>query len=112
MPKFAKQLEALGIKPVDYLAMAQKNAHRAGLAHNMLSFSTDDKHKLQIPNVDGKIIRFGASGLKDYLLYSMTRDAKADQRRSNYRKRAMKIKGDWAKDPYSPNSLAISVLWS
>jgi hypothetical protein len=112
MPKFAKQLEALGIKPVDYLAMAQKNAHKAGLAYNMLSFSTDDKHKLQIPNADGKIIRFGASGLKDYLIYSMTRDAKADQRRSNYRKRAMKIKGDWAKDPYSPNSLAISVLWS
>jgi hypothetical protein len=112
MPKFAKQLEALGIKPVDYLAMAQKNAHKAGLAYNMLSFSTDDKHKLQIPNADGKIIRFGASGLKDYLIYSTIHDAKADQRRSNYRKRAMKIKGDWAKDPYSPNSLAISVLWS
>jgi hypothetical protein len=112
MPKFAKQLEALGIKPVDYLAMAQKNAHKAGLAYNLLSFSTDDKHKLQIPNADGKIIRFGASGLKDYLLYSMTRDAKADRHRSNYRKRAMKIKGNWAEDPYSPNSLALSVLWS
>lgn len=112
MPKFAKQLEALGIKPIDYLAMAQKNAHKAGLAYNLLSFSTDNKHKLQIPNAEGKIVRFGASGLKDYLLYSMTHDEKADQRRSNYRKRAMKIKGDWSEDPYSPNSLALSVLWA
>ena len=112
MPKFAKQLEALGVKPMDYLAMAQKNAHKAGLAYNMLSFSTDDKHKLQIPNADGKIVRFGASGLKDYLLYTMTHDAKADQRRNNYRRRATKIQGDWAKDPYSANSLALAVLWS
>lgn len=111
MPKFAKQLEEWGVKPMDYLAMAKKKAHDLGLAENMLSFSTDEKHKLQIPNTSGKIIRFGAVGLGDYLLYSMSGDKKADQHRSNYRKRATKIKGDWANDPYSANSLAIGVLW-
>jgi len=111
MPKFAKQFEEWGVKPIDYLAMAKKKAHDLGLADNMLSFSTDEKHKLQIPNPDGKIVRFGAVGLGDYLLYSMSGNKKADQHRSNYRKRATKIKGDWSKDPYSANSLAIGVLW-
>ena len=96
---------------MDYLAVAKKKAHEQGLADNMLSFSTDEKHKFQIPNVDGKIIRFGAVGLGDYLLYSLIHDPKKEQHRGNYRKRATKIKGDWAKDPYSPNSLALGVLW-
>ena len=34
-----------------------------------------------------------------------------EQRRENYLARAMKIKGNWAKDKYSPNSLAINLLW-
>jgi hypothetical protein len=32
-------------------------------------------------------------------------------RRQNYLKRAKNIKGDWHKDPYSPNNLAINLLW-
>ena len=111
MPKFAKQLEELGVKSLDYLAKAKKKAHALGLADNMLSFSTDEKHKLQIPNAEGKIIRFGAVGLGDYILYSMTRNASADKHRSSYLARATKIKGDWKKDPYSANSLAIGILW-
>jgi hypothetical protein len=77
----------------------------------MLSFSTDEKHKLQIPNRAGKIIRFGAVGLNDYILYSMMNDPEKEKHRSSYRKRAMKIRGDWKSDPYSANSLAINVLW-
>ena len=111
MPRLLKQLHEWRVNPMDYLAVAKKKAHEQGLADNMLSFSTDEKHKFQIPNVDGKIIRFGAVGLGDYLLYSLIHDPKKEQHRDNYRKRATKIKGDWAKDPYSPNSLAIGVLW-
>lgn len=32
-------------------------------------------------------------------------------RRRNYLNRATNIKGDWKKDPYSPNNLAIHLLW-
>lgn len=32
-------------------------------------------------------------------------------RRERYLKRALKIKGDWMNNPYSPNSLSISLLW-
>lgn len=111
MAKFAKQMESMGVNPAQYLALAKKKAKALGLADNMLGFSTDAKHKLQIPNNDGKMIRFGAVGLGDYILYSLSGDKKADQHRSNYRKRATKIKGDWEKDPYSANNLAIGVLW-
>lgn len=109
--KFAKQLAKLGISPVDYLAEARKRAKVLGIPENMLGFSSDPKKKLQIPNPDGKIIRFGQVGYGDYLLYKLSGDKEADKHRHMYLTRATKIKGKWKKDEYSPNSLAIAVLW-
>jgi hypothetical protein len=91
--------------------MAKKKAKALGLAANMLGFSSDDKHKLQIPNAEGKIVRFGAVGLGDYILYTLQKNPEAEKHRKSYLARATKIKGDWKKDEYSPNSLAIGVLW-
>jgi len=108
---FATQLKEAGVNPSVYLKKAKKNANASGLAGNMLGFSSDDTHKLQIPNADGKIIRFGAVGLGDYILYTLQKDEGAEKHRKAYLARATKIKGDWAKDPYSANSLAISLLW-
>ena len=108
---FAAQLKAAGVAPSAYLEKAQKKAEALGLAGNMLGFSNDDKHKLQIPNADGKMIRFGAVKLGDYILYTLQKNPEAEKHRKAYLARATKIKGDWAKDPYSANSLAIGVLW-
>lgn len=36
---------------------------------------------------------------------------KNEERRQNYLNRANAIKGDWKKNPYSPNNLAINILW-
>ena len=108
---FEEQLKKAHISPSTYLEHAKKKAKALGLAHSMLGFSNDDKHKLQIPNHEGKIIKFGAVGLGDYILYTLQKDPQAEKHRKAYRARATKIKGDWAKDPYSPNSLAIGVLW-
>jgi hypothetical protein len=108
---FAAQLKEAGVSPSAYLEMAKKKANALGLAANMLGFSSDDKHKLQIPNADGKMIRFGAVGLGDYILYTLQKNPEAEKHRKAYLARATKIKGDWAKDPYSANSLAIGVLW-
>lgn len=109
--ELAAQFKKWGVNPTDYLAEAKRKAKAEGLADNMLGFSDDAKHKLQIPNPDGKMIRFGATGLGDYILYTLSKNPKAEEHRKHYRQRATKIKGDWAKDPYSPNSLAINVLW-
>jgi hypothetical protein len=109
--KFSKQLVKMGISPSTYLDEARKKAKKLGLQYQHLGFSEDDTHKLQIPNKNGKIIRFGSVGMGDYILYKLSGNHKADNHRALYRKRATKIKGDWADDEYSPNSLAIGVLW-
>ena len=111
MKGFREQLQKAGVNPVEYLALAKKKAKAQGLAENMLGFSGDEKHKLQIPNADGRLIRFGAVGLGDYLLYTLSHYASADKHRKSYLARATKIKGDWKNDPYSANSLAIHILW-
>lgn len=108
---FAAQLKEAGVSPSAYLETAQKKANALGLAGNMLGFSSDDKHKLQMPNAEGKMIRFGAVKLGDYILYTLQKNPEAEKHRKAYLARATKIKGDWAKDPYSANSLAIGVLW-
>jgi hypothetical protein len=110
-PKFAKQLAKFGISQEAYLDAVRQKAKAHGLAHKYLGFSDDDKHKLQIANADGKIIRFGAVGLGDFVLYSLSHSPTAEKSRKSYLARATKIPGDWKKDSYSPNSLAIAVLW-
>jgi hypothetical protein len=76
--KFANQLKKWNVNPTEYLEAAKEAAKKKGLPENMLGFSSDDKHKLQMPNADGKIIRFGAVGLGDYILYTLSKNAKAD----------------------------------
>lgn len=109
--KFAKQLAKMGVSAEAYLDMAREKAKSKGLAWKHLGFSDDDKHKLQIPNMDGKVIRFGAVGSGDFVLYSLSQSAGAEKSRKSYLARANKIPGDWKEDSYSPNSLAISILW-
>ena len=58
---------------------------------------------VQDPN--GKWIHFGAMGYEDYTKH------KDDKRRENYLKRASNIKGSWKQNKYSPNNLAINLLW-
>lgn len=109
--KFARQLKKWNVNPTEYLMKAKAIAKKKGLPENMLGFSSDDKHKLQMPNADGKIIRFGATGLGDYILYTLSKNPEADEHRRKYLARATKIKGDWKQDPFSPNNLAINILW-
>jgi len=58
---------------------------------------------VQDPN--GKWIHFGAMGYEDYTKH------KDDKRRENYLNRASNIKGSWKQNKYSPNNLAINLLW-
>jgi hypothetical protein len=109
--KFAAQLAKLGIAPAAYLKAAQKKANAAGLVGHLIGFSDDEKHKLQVPNADGKIVKFGASGLGDHLIYRLSGNSEADEHRRRYRARATKIRGNWKSDDYSPNSLALEILW-
>ena len=57
------------------------------------------------PNTN-KYIHFGATGYEDYTKH------KDKERKDRYLARANKIKGRWRDDKYSPNNLAINILWS
>jgi len=52
-----------------------------------------------------KWIHFGS------ILYSDWTKHGDPVRRESYLKRASKIKGNWKENPYSPNFLAINLLW-
>uniref|UniRef100_A0A6C0JTG4 Uncharacterized protein n=1 Tax=viral metagenome TaxID=1070528 RepID=A0A6C0JTG4_9ZZZZ len=67
--------------------------------------STRKDKKFMVENPKGKMVHFGAKGYDDYTKH------KDDKRRQNYLSRATAIKGDWKKDKYSPNNLAINILW-
>lgn len=54
---------------------------------------------------DGRRVYFGAAGYSDYT------EHQDPEKRRLYLARATAIKGDWKANKYSPNNLAINVLW-
>ena len=68
--------------------------------------STRKNKKYMILNDNNKYVHFGDSRYEDFTKHH---DLK---RLNNYLSRATKIKGYWRKDKYSPNNLAINLLWN
>ena len=68
--------------------------------------STRKNKKYMIMNDDNKYIHFGDSRFEDYTKHQ------DEERRKRYLSRATKIKGNWKKDKYSPNSLSQNLLWN
>ena len=68
--------------------------------------STRKNKKYMIMNDDQKYIHFGDLRYEDFTKHQ---DLK---RLNNYLSRATKIKGNWKIDKYSPNNLAINLLWN
>lgn len=99
-----------------YLEAVKAKARHFGLSDD-IEYSTDKTHKFQIYTPEGLIRRFGRKGMMDFLLWSKAEHdgevpkGTAQERRQSYRARATKIKGNWKADPYSPNNLAIHLLW-
>lgn len=66
---------------------------------------------------DGRTVKFGSIRNKDFIQYQQLErqgtipKGKADDHRRRYLARATRIKGDWKADKYSPNNLAINILW-
>jgi hypothetical protein len=113
-----KQLETLNIKPEDYLAEAKKKARRNGLNAETLDFSKNAPHKLVIRDPsNGLLVPFGRVGYGDHFIWKTLEKrgevpkGHAAQKRRVFRKSHLAIKGDWMNNKYSPNWLAINVLW-
>ena len=85
---------------------AQENAEQFLGKDALLRLSHTKNKKYDVLNPStGKYVSFGDIRYEDYTKH------KDPVRRMSYLKRATKIKGKWSIDKYSPNSLAINILW-
>jgi hypothetical protein len=110
-------LEKWGVDKKKYLQSLRKNARKHGYNPKMIELATDRKHKVQIQTPEGRIVRFGRLGYGDYILWkALEAQGKspkgfADQKKGVFHASHTKIRGNWKKNDYSPNNLALRLLW-
>jgi hypothetical protein len=113
--RFQDQVSQFGLDPYVYLEEANRKAKKYNGAS--LRFSQDKVHKLELTDPSGKIVKFGRVGYGDYLIYSHLEklgyvpEGYSDKKRDTFRKSHSAIKGNWRTNPYSPNNLALHILW-
>jgi len=84
---------------------AQKLAFKYLNKNAILYLSNRKDKKYMVFNPKGKGIHFGNINYEDFTKHGNL------LRRKNYLNRATNIKGDWKDTKYSPNNLAIHILW-
>lgn len=70
-----------------------------------LSTRKNKKFMVLNPNTN-KWVHFGEM---QYLDFTKTQN---EMKRNNYLSRALRIKGEWKNNKYSPNNLSINILWN
>jgi hypothetical protein len=116
-PAFSKQLRDIGIKPTEYLSAVRALASKTGYDPADVSFADTPEHKIAIKRPDGGITRAGRVGYGDFIIWSYLETHKkaapgtAAKKRDTFRKSHSKIKGDWKADKFSPNNIALNLLW-
>lgn len=109
-----------GIQPEMYLMIVRKIAESYGMNPEKIRFpEVKSKAKLMFETPEGKIVYFGRIPYGDFIIWNIreinekVRQGYALEKREGYLKRARgierdrKIKGD----EYSPNQLAMKILW-
>ena len=117
MSYFENVLINMGINTMYYLDEVFKKAYRNNYSQ-YIKFSDNNKYKLMIFHPETfKKIYIGSSINNDFIIYSMLEKmgkipkGTANMKRKSYLARATNIKGDWKKNKYSKNNLAIHLLW-
>ena len=117
MPNFQERLKQLGIPPSNYLHIVRELAEEHGYNAYNLHFSDRSDKKLMI-RLNGSTVHFGASSYQDYIILNfqvqegLISEQQREEVRERYLKRATKIKGKWRKNDFSPNNLALRILWA
>jgi hypothetical protein len=93
-----------------FLQDAKKVAESRGYNPDLLKLSTDGVHKLTYDSPKG-IKHFGRRGYGDFLYYSRYEPAIAKRKRIVFRRSHGAISRLHKLDKYSPNELAINILW-
>ena len=111
------QLKGWGVGTQHYLRTVKAAATKFGYDPAALRFATDGKHKLELRTPAGLAVKFGRLGYGDYILWKdleargKTPTGQAERKRQVFHKSHEKIKGNWRKNDYSPNNLALRILW-
>ena len=104
-------------EPSAYLVEVKRRAKEHGYDPEAVSFSDDDDHKLQYETPTGRTVRFGRVGYGDHILYLMLeREGKvpegtASKKQNTFHKSHEALPGKWREDKFSPNMLALKLLW-
>lgn len=85
--------------------LAQSKLNKYIGKNTPLLLSTRKDKKYMVLDPEGKKIHFGNINYEDFTKHGDL------TRRNSYISRASNIKGDWKRNKYSPNNLAINVLW-
>jgi hypothetical protein len=115
--RFITQLQKEGIDPARYLDKAREQAHKAGYNPKLLEFANDNIHKLRYIPQTGPSSLFGRVGYRDFLIWSHRQnlgknpEGTAEAKKDRFHKSHSKLKGQWKENPFSPNNLALRILW-
>jgi len=113
---FIKQLTEVGMTSTEYLHAAKLRAYQAGYDPSLLSFANDNIHKLQYKTPNG-IRKFGRVSYRDHIIWKHLEDegtidpGYANMKRHVFRESHGKISRIYHLDKYSPNEMAINILW-
>ena len=118
MKTIFQKLEDLDIVPDLYLRLIKSSA-RAHKRYDPSRIFLSDKtpFKLYYLTPEDNQVYFGNASFNDFFIYDIlehhhvVKEGEAIKRREMYKKRASKIRGDWYKDKFSKNSLALNILW-
>jgi hypothetical protein len=116
-PTFRKQIVDTGITPALYLRRVRARAKKAGYNPKDVCFSNDDIHKIMVYRPDGKVTKAGRVGYGDFVLWSELEKRKvvekgyALMKRNTFKVSHEALPGNWASDKYSPNNVALHILW-
>ena len=86
-------------------------ANAAGYDGRAVEFSDKPDKKFMIYDDKGKKHYFGAAKFGDFIIWSAVDKEKAEQKKKVFQASHSKIKGNWAANKYSPNSLSLAILW-
>ena len=98
-------IKGSGLEEFSNYKQAQKMTNKYFGKPTKLYISDKPNKKYYVLDENNKKVYFGQMGYEDFTKH------KDENRRKDYRHRAENIKGNWKNNKYSPNNLAINILW-
>jgi hypothetical protein len=97
-------------KSQEFLDLARQKAKKTGYNPKKLRLATNNKNKLTYESPLG-LRHFGARGYGDFIYYSKFEPEIAEQKRRVFRASHGAITKEYMLDKFSPNELAMNILW-